>query len=80
MLYIGLRAADVTIGDVVTSLEAAVINWTKKRFSSQRSDDGPSERKKIITIYGPDGKAIKTIKVDSADDIEVTDADPDESG
>jgi hypothetical protein len=74
-LYIALRAADASIGNVVTQVETAAINWAKARFRRKRDDDESSERKKIITIYGPNGNPIKKIKVDSADDIEVTDED-----
>ncbi len=77
-LYIALQAADATIGGVVTSLEAAAITWANNRFKRKREKDEGTERPKIITIYGPDNKPIKKIKVDSADDIEVTDVDSDE--
>ena len=74
MIYIGLRAADVSIGNVVTSIEGAVISWVKKQFTS---DTAAGRRKKIITIYGPDNKPLKSIKADSPDEIEVTEIDPD---
>src|SRR5437899_94482 len=55
MLYIGLRAADASIGNIVMQLENAVIGWAKRRLT-QATESGESERKKIVTIFGPDGK------------------------
>jgi hypothetical protein len=78
MLYIELKAADAAIGDVTKQAVDSVINWVKglfKRDREQAEAEGETVvwRKKIITIYGPDGKPLKRIKVDSEDEIEVTD-------
>jgi hypothetical protein len=60
MLYIGLKAADASIGDVTKQVVDAVINWTKNKFKRDREEGKTTAwRKKIITIYGPDGKPLK---------------------
>ena len=64
MLYIGLKAADASIGDVTKKVVDSVINWIRNTAKRNR-EDGKTLRKKIITIYGPDGKPLKQIKVDS---------------
>jgi len=64
-----------TISTIVSRVENGALDWLKKRFRKS-ADEGKFERKKRVTIiYGPDGKALKRIKADSADDIEVTDED-----
>src|SRR5690349_18127672 len=57
-LYIEHHAADATVGLIVTSLELAVINWAKRLFHRAK-DSGGHERKKFVTILGPDGKPLK---------------------
>ena len=51
MLYIGLRAADASIGNIVTQVENAVIDWAKRRFT-KAAESAEFEQKKIVTIYG----------------------------
>lgn len=76
LLYIGLRAADASIGDVTKQVVDSVINWIKNTFKRDR-EEGKTTRKRIITIHGPDGKPLKQIKVDSEDEIEITDIEDD---
>jgi hypothetical protein len=77
MLFIGLRGAEATVSTVVNSVETSVIDWLKNRF--RRAAEGEThERKKKVTIYGPDGKPLKTITATTADDITVTDHESDD--
>jgi hypothetical protein len=71
MLFIGLRGAEATVSTVVGSVETSVIDWLKKRFS-RAAEEGTRERKKKVTLYGPDRKPLKTITATSADDIKIT--------
>lgn len=72
--YVGMRTAETTISTIVSKVESGAIDWVKNRFRKS-AENGDFERKKTITIFGPDGKPLKRIKADSADDIEVTDVD-----
>lgn len=69
-LYIETHAEDATFNLVVTSVVLAVVNWAKRIFTRAK-DTERLEKKKKVTIFGPDGKPLKRIEIDSADDIEV---------
>jgi len=62
-IYLGAKAVDAATGHVVDRVIDAVlsraVDWAKARM-----DNEGTARPQSITLYGPDGKPLKSVRVD----------------
>ncbi|MGP4048356.1 hypothetical protein [Streptomyces sp. 2A115] len=71
-IYLGTKALESLTGYVFDALAeqtlGRVINWAKDRLRR-----GETNRPQSITIYGPDNEPLITVKIRSAEQIEIED-------
>lgn len=66
------------LNTIVSRVENGALDWLKGKFR-RSAEEGKTERKKRVVIYGPDGKPLKTIIANSVDDITVEDPEAKDS-